>query len=163
MRVERLRRGEAIAGGSAVALLVFLFGLTWYAVSGPLRQTLAINLHQTTSYTGWTGLTHLRWLLLITALLALALTYFQMTSRAPAVPVALAVIVLVLGGLSTLVLIYRVLISTPASSLDQRAGAYLGLLAAAGIAYGGFASLREESGSDPAALEIETVRLPAHT
>jgi hypothetical protein len=31
-------------------------------------------------------------------------------------------------------------------------------VAAAGIAYGGFASLREEGGADPDVLEIETVR-----
>jgi hypothetical protein len=158
----RLRRGELIAGLSGAALLVFMFALTWYAVRGPLRQTLAINLHQTTSYTGWTGLTHLRWVLLVTALVALALTYLQATSRAPALPVTLAVIVTVLGGLSTLVLIYRVLINTPASMLDQRAGAYLGLVAAAGIAYGGYSSMREESGADPAELDIETLRLSSH-
>ena len=48
---------------------------------------------------------------------------------------------------------------TPAPTLDQRAGAYLGLLAAIGIAYGGYKSMREESGTDPEALDIETVRL----
>jgi fucose 4-O-acetylase-like acetyltransferase len=159
----KLRRGELIAGSSGAALLVFMFAVNWYAVSGSLRQTLAVGLHQTTSYTGWTGLTHVRWLLLITALVALALAYYQAVSRAPAIPVTLAVIVTVLGGLSTLVLIYRVLISTPASILDQRAGAYLGLAAAAAIAYGGFASMRAESGADPATLEIETVKLERHS
>jgi len=159
----RLRRGELIAGASGLALILFMFALTWYAVNGTLAPTLSLGLHQRTSFTGWQGLTHLRWLLLVTALLALALAYFQATLRAPAVPVTLAAIVLVLGGLSALTLIYRVLINPPSGGLDQRAGAYLGLVAAIGIAYGGFASLREEDGPNPDVLEIETVRLTGST
>jgi hypothetical protein len=160
LNVGRLRRGELVAGASGLLLLIFVFALTWYSVTGPLRPTLAV-LGRATSYNGWDGLTHVRWLLLVTALVALALAYFQASQRAPAIPVSLAVTVTVLGGLSVLTLIYKVLINTPGSELDQRAGAYLGLAAAIGIAYGGFDSLREESGPDPAELEIETVRLPA--
>ncbi len=158
----RLRRGELVAGLSGLALLVFLFALTWYSVSGTLRPTLT-NLGGQTSFTGWDALTHLRWLLLVTALLALSLAYFQVTMRAPAVPVAFAVLVLVIGGLSALLLIYRVLINPPGGNLDQRAGAYLGLAAAIGIIYGGFASLREEGGPDPAALDMETITLQSHS
>jgi ABC-type xylose transport system permease subunit len=159
----RLRRGELIAGASGLALILFMFVLTWYAVNGTLAPTLSLSLHQRTSFTGWQALTHLRWLLLVTALLALALAYFQATLRAPAVPVTLAALVLVLGGLTALTLVYRVLINPPGGSLDQRAGAYLGLAAAIGIAYGGFASLRHEDGPDPATSQIETVRLTGST
>jgi hypothetical protein len=162
LRLERLRRGELIAGGSALALLVFLFVLHWYDVSGTFAPTLALGLHARTSWTGWQGLTIVRWLLLVTVLAALALAYFQAVQRAPAIPVTLAVIVTVLGGLSTLALIARV-IDTPGNHLDRRAGAYLALLAAIGIAYGGYASIREEGGADPQSLEIETVRLSGRT
>lgn len=160
MNLGRLRRGELIAGASGMALLIFLFALTWYQVKGTLAPTLSLGLHQRTSYTGWQGLSNLRWLLLVTGLVALALAYFQAAERAPAIPVTLAVIATVLGALSVLVLIYRVLINTPGGDLDQRAGAYLALLAAVGIACGGFASMRQETGSDPAELRIKTVRLP---
>ena len=162
MSVGRLRRGELIAGGSAAAMLVFLFGVHWYGVSGTFAPTLALGLHVRTSWTGWQALTYVRWLLLVTALLGLALAYFQAVARTPAIPVALAVITTVLGGLSALTLIARV-IDTPGNHLDRRAGVYLGLAAAIGMAYGAFASLREEGGPDPAALEIETVRLPEPT
>jgi hypothetical protein len=158
----RLRRGELIAGASGAALVVFLFALHWYDVSGPFAPTLARGLGVRTSWTGWQALTYVRWLLLVTALAAIALAYFQAAERAPAIPVTLAAIVTVLGGLSALTLIARV-IDTPGNHLDRQAGAYLGLAAAIGIAYGGFASLREESGPDPAALEIETVTLPRDT
>ena len=162
MSVGRLRRGELIAGASGAALLVFLFALHWYGVSGTFGRTLALGLHARTSWTGWQGLTYVRWLLLVTALVALGLAYFQAVERAPAIPVTLAVMTTVLGGLSALALIARV-IDTPGNHLGRRAGVYLALAAAIGIAYGGFASLREESGADPAELEIETVGLPEPT
>lgn len=158
----RLRSGELIAGASGAALVVFLFALRWYDVNGTFAPTLALGLHARISWTGWQALTYVRWLLLVTALAALALAYFQAVERAPAIPVTLAVITTVLGGLSTLALIARV-IDTPGNNLDRQAGVYLGLAAAIGIAYGGFASMREESGADPVALQIETVRLPGHT
>jgi hypothetical protein len=151
--------GEIVAGASAALLLVFMFALKWYAVSGSLSETLGGGLGQPISWNGWNGLAHLRWLLLLTTLTALALAYFQAARREPAIPIVLSVIVTVLAGLSSLALIYRVLINTPSSTLDQRAGAYLGLVATLGIAYGGYKSMREEAGTDPATLDIETVRL----
>ncbi len=158
MNLRRVRRGELIAAACGLLLLVFLFALSWYSLNGTLAPEARV-LGGRTSYTGWGSLTNMRWLLLVTAVVALALAYFQAAERAPAIPVTLAVIVTVLGALSVLALIYRVLINPPGGNLDQQAGAYLGLVAALGIAYGGFASMREESGADPAGLEIETVRL----
>ena len=162
MNVARLRPGVLIAGACGLLLLVFMFAFHWYALKSPLAPEAAV-LGRPTSYTGWAALTNIRWLLLLTAVTALALAYFQAVQRTPAIPVVLSVIVTVLGGASALVLIYRVLINTPGNQLDERAGAYLGLLAAIGIAYGGFASLRHEGGADPAAIEIETVKLSAHS
>lgn len=157
--VRRLRAGEVIAGTSAILLLIFMFAVKWYAVSGPLSETLDRGLHEPTTFDGWNGLHTLRWLLLVTIVAALALAYFQAAREGPGIPITLSVIVTVLGLLSTIALVYRVLINTPAPTLDQRAGAYLGLVATIGIAYGGFRSMREEGGTDPAVLEIETIRL----
>lgn len=158
--LRRLRSGELIAGGSGVLLLIFLFALKWYAVGASLSPTLA-NLGRATSWTGWSGLNHLRWFLLLTILAALALAFFQAAQRAPAIPVALSVIVTVLGVLSVLALIYRVVINPPSGSdVGQRPGAYLGLVAAAGIAYGGYRSMRAEAGTDLGPRgQIETVRI----
>jgi FtsH-binding integral membrane protein len=156
---RRLRAGEIIAGASATLLLILLFAVQWYAVSGPVRETLARGLHEPTTFNGWDGLEHLRWLLLVTILVALALTFFQAAREGPAIPITLSVILTVLAGLSTVALIIRVLIKTPGHMLDQRAGAYLGLAATIGITYGAFKSMREEGGTDPAVLDIETIRL----
>ncbi len=157
---RRLRWGEMIAGGSAVLLLIFLFALKWYALGGSLSQT-ANNIGAKTSWTGWSGLNHLRWFLLLTIIMGLALTLFQASQRAPAIPATLSVFVTVLGALSVLALIYRVVINPPSGSgVGERPGAYLGLVAAIGILYGGYRSLRQEAGTDLRALgHMETVRI----
>ena len=139
----RLRRGELLAGTGAVLLLVFLLAGKWYGHGGTTR-------------TGWEALTGLRWLLLVTIAAALALVAAQVTRRSPAIPVTLSLIVALLGPITVLALIYRVLISPPA---HEQAGAYLGLLFAIGLAYGGYLSLREEGiARRDAPSEIPVVR-----
>ena len=124
----RLRRGELLAGTGAVLLLVFLLAGKWYG-------------HGTGARTGWEALTTLRWLLVVTIAAAFALVLAQVARRSPAIPVTLSMIVAVLGLISVLALVYRVLINPPA---HEQAGAFLGLLSAIGLAYGGYLSLREE-------------------
>ncbi|MBV8952871.1 MAG: hypothetical protein JO153_22130 [Solirubrobacterales bacterium] len=150
---RRLRTGEVIVGAGALVLLVSLFALDWYGPSGQ-------HAGPRPSSTGWSGLTTLRWLILVTAACGLALTVLQAVRRAPAVPVSLSVVVTVLGLLCTLALIYRVLINPPGADVDQKVGAYVGLISAAAIACGGWLSLRQEGilvEDGPA--EIETVQL----
>jgi hypothetical protein len=156
----RLRRGELIAGVSAVLLLVFMFLLSWYAVNGTLSQTLT-NLGGSTSFDGWNGLGWVKYLVLLTVLVALAVVYFQAAGAAPALPVALGVIATVLGVLSVLALIGKVLIDPPGSGsgLDVQLGAYLGLVAAVTLTYGCFRSLHGEAGAELRLDELETVRL----
>jgi hypothetical protein len=158
-----LRAGEVIAGCGGLLLLVFMFALKWFGLSERLVQGHA-GLPGATSWTGWQELPVLRWLLLVTGICAVLLAYFQVTRRAPALPVALSVIVTVLGVVTTIALIIRVLLAPPSlaatGSLDRLTGAYLGLFAALAIAYGGYASMRQEAGPALAELgEIETLRV----
>jgi hypothetical protein len=157
---RRLRLGEIVAGASATLLLIFLFVPDWYTVNGALRETLS-NLGGRTSWNGWWGLSGLRYLVLLTIIATFALTYLQAARREPAAPVVLSVIVTVLGGATVIALLYRVASGPPSygSLLNQQAGPYLGLVAAIGIAYGGYKSMRQEHGTDPAALDIKTVQL----
>ncbi|MBV9466773.1 MAG: hypothetical protein JO206_09070 [Solirubrobacterales bacterium] len=144
--LSRLRGGEVIAGTGSVILLASLFVLPWYRVGAAV------------SLDGWHGLTHLRWLSLVTVIAGAALVYLQAARRAPALPVTVSVFVTVLGALTALWLIYRVLIDPPSG---QQVGAYVGLLGACAIAYGGYASMRQEgiaTADEP--QEIPTVGLP---
>ncbi len=152
IEISRLRPGEVICGAGGVLLLVLLFALPWYGVKSTVGGTTTIS--------GWDALTTLRWLLLVTAVAAVALAYFQATRSAPAIPVTLSVIVTALGILSALALIYRVLINVPGSDslVDARVGAYLGLAVAVAILYGGYESMRREGiSAEDAPTEIDTV------
>jgi hypothetical protein len=158
---SRLRHGEWIAGISGLLLLVFMFALRWYQPKGVSDPTAALLGFEVAPLNGWDGLTNVRWLMLLTGVFGLGLVWAQATRRAPAVPVTLSLFVMLLGGLTTLVLIYRVLINPPGGPLiEQKAGPYLALAAAIGVAYGGYASLRQE-GVAPrdGPQEIETVDL----
>lgn len=149
---SRLRSGEWTAGLSALVLLVTML-LPWYGYSG-VRSAPGIS--------GWDEFTHLRWLLLVTIVAGLGLAVAQAACRAPAFPVTLSVIATVLGTLTSLWLIYRVLISVPGSDglLIQKPAAYVGLLSALALTVGGFRSLRQEDRLDPARnAEIPTITL----
>jgi hypothetical protein len=151
VRPSRLRPGEWIAGGGALVLIVCVFALGWYGV--PRAGTTS------SSENGWHGLTHLRWLVLIAILLALALVWLQATRRTPALPVTCSMFAMLIGGLTVLALLYRVVLNPPAG-LSVKAGAYVGLVATVAITYGGYKSMRTEGiAARDAPAEIETVGL----
>jgi hypothetical protein len=127
--VSRLRAGEVASGLGGILLL---------------------------SWTGRRRFPVIRWLSLTTGVFALALPYTQATRRAPALPVALSVVVSALSAATVLGLLGRTLVGRPRT----RRGAYFGLLAAMTTAAGGYASMRQESGADPAELgELQTITL----
>jgi hypothetical protein len=121
---SRLRRGELIAAGAALALLVLMLVLRCYG-----------------SRTAWQTLTVWRWLALVTILTAFALTYFQASRRAPAVPAVISTVLNVLALINAVWLAVDVIVIQPA---HERLTAVLGLLAAGGLLYGAYRSLRQE-------------------
>ncbi len=152
-RASRLRSGEIIATTAAVILLVDLFALDWYSTAAADAVGLS----------GWQALSVLRWLIAIAALSGIALGWFQATRRAPALPSSLSAITTVLGTITSLALIVRVLISVPDlfGQTTASGGAYLGLLSALVLAGGALWSLREEDPPDPVrneAIEIVPLR-----
>ncbi|MHB8658221.1 MAG: hypothetical protein ACYC91_09755 [Solirubrobacteraceae bacterium] len=155
----RIRAGEWIIGAGGVLLLVSLFGLDWFSVSSTFAPTEAA-LGRATSFTGWSVLAHLRWLVLVLGLGAILTWYLQGSRRAPALPVCATVLTTTLGALGLLALIYRVLINEPGALLTRGAGAYVALLSTLAVVAGGYVSLRED-GIRPADApqDIETVRL----
>jgi hypothetical protein len=160
---SRLRRGEVIVGASSLLLAVFMFALPWYGLSSPLGRGAA-ELGLATSLNGYHGLSHLHWLLVVTILAGFALVYLQATRRAPALPVSLGVILSTLALLTTLLLIYKVLINVPGANslIEAKIGSYLGLAASLALLYGGYDSMRREGIPErDAPQEIETIRLSA--
>jgi hypothetical protein len=154
---SRLRWPEWIVGAGGILLLASMLLLPWYGLtysSPPPGPRYFVS----TSVDGWNGLSHAHWLLLITILLAFALVYFQASRRAPAIPVALSVLTPILGSVTVLWLIYRVLISPPGG--DRKTGAIIGLLSACTIVYGGYWSMRRDGiATADGPSEIPTVTL----
>ena len=170
--LSRLRRGEWTVGGGAALLAASMFLMPWYGVQSVLAPELAISGHPT-SWDGWNGLSHLRYLVLITILLGLALVWLQATRRAPALPVTFSMIVGVFSLITTVALIWRVLIDTPglATLIERKYGGFIGIAASAVMFYGAYLSLRKEGLSErDARTDIPTISLrdapprePAHS
>ena len=142
------------AGG--IVLLVAMFLMPWYTLTLSSHPPGPIFLIPQ-QVDGWNGLHISHWLLLLTALAALAAAFLQARRRAPALPVTVCVLASILGALSTIWLIIRVLIDPPGG---RGIGGWIGLLGAAAIAYGGYASVRKEGiARVDAPTEIPTVDL----
>lgn len=141
----RLRSGEWIAGAGAVVLLVSMFALPWYRVTSGSGAPGSEFLNPTT-VDGWHALTVIRWLMLVTIVASLLLVYMQASRRAPAIPATLSLIVTVIGIVTVLALIVRVVFDFPSlvGNVSVRAGAYIGLFGAILMAFGGYESLRQE-------------------
>jgi hypothetical protein len=166
-RFSRLRRGEVIAGVGALLLLIFMFALPWYGVKAGSAH-LAKEIGLSTSINGYDEFTHLSWLMLLTIAVVFALVFLQATRPTPALPASFSVFALVLSILTSLWLIYRVLINVPSGDglLEQKVGAYLGLASALVMTYGAFRSLREEHHPDPernARIPVVQISEPSST
>jgi hypothetical protein len=133
MDFSRLRTGEKIAGGSAIALFIIMF-FSWYGVKGTDITVSAWKAFSTTDL-----------LLMLTILVALGMVALTALGQTVSLPVALSVIATVLAGFATLVVLFRILNQPgPNELVTVQIGAYLGLLATAGIAYGAFRSMADE-------------------
>jgi hypothetical protein len=140
-----LREGELISAVSALLLLGLMFALKWFGLAvtpSPSAERAAIS----SAEDAWNALTVLRWLMLVTIVVAVGSVVVHARQRSHGVKTDTSRVVAVLGMLTAAALVYRVLIDLPARRevVDQKLGAYLGLLAAVGIALGGYESIREE-------------------
>lgn len=147
-RLSALTRGEAIAALSAITLFVFMF-FDWYGYEQAGNLLSHVGL---VGFDGdaWHSIPGISWFLVLVILTALGTALLRFTDSDWAPSIAPSAAVAVLGGLATLLIGSRVLVLPgfdEYSSLPVRftveLGAYLGLAAAAGIAYGGYRAMRE--------------------
>ncbi|MBV9193161.1 MAG: hypothetical protein JO168_03370 [Solirubrobacterales bacterium] len=135
-------RGEIVSAISALLLAVTMFALAWYGVDGvPGRTARLVGTEN-----AWQGLSVLRWLMLATIVAALAAAPLRLGGRSNGARPNTGALVMLLGTATSAVLIYRVLIALPSPDevVDQKLGAFLAVVWALGIAYGGLESLRDE-------------------
>ena len=150
MDTSKLTPGDISAGVGGVVLLISLW-LPWYGVSVNVAGFSASS-----DASGWEVFSTIDIILFLVAIAAIALVVLKAAGQLPAeVPVAL--VLLGLGGLAVLLILYR-LIDTPAPSdlpdqvdVSRKIGLFLGLIGAAGVAYGGWRANMETPGVRPAA------------
>jgi uncharacterized membrane protein len=140
---HRIHTGEIISAVSALVLAPLIFAVEWYGAVGLPRATRS---GLTTAENAWTVLTNLRWLMLLTVFVAVGTVVLHATQSTHGSKTDTGWLVTLLGGLTMVLLGYRVLINppNPHGIVDVKVGGYLGLLAALGIAVGGLETWREE-------------------
>jgi hypothetical protein len=137
--------GEQISGLSALLLLGLMFGVEWFGVAGVpgASQTRAAT---TTAVDAWQAMTILRWVMLVTILVTLGAVVLHATQRSHGRTTETGFVILGLGSVTAVLVAWRVLIQLPKPDqiIDQKLGAVIGVVAALGIAFGGYERWREE-------------------
>jgi hypothetical protein len=144
-RRSTLHEGEIISALSALALLVLMFAFAWFGLAVTARPSTD-NAAMSSAEDAWNGLTIVRWLMLLTIIVTLGSVALHARQRHHGARTDTSRWIAGLGTLTAVLLVYRVLIDLPSPRdiTDQKLGAYLGVLAAIGIAFGGFVSIGEE-------------------
>ncbi|MFI5028991.1 MAG: hypothetical protein ACHQCF_08455, partial [Solirubrobacterales bacterium] len=149
MDADKLNTGEKVAAVSAVLLFIFMF-FTWFGVevSGVGGFSGSVP---GAGGSAWDALDFIPIVLMITIIVALAVAVLRLTDSTYELPVSMNAVVTALGGFSVLLILFRI-VDPPSFgsfggvSVDGTVeiGIFLGLIAAAGIAYGGYLAMKEE-------------------
>jgi hypothetical protein len=144
MDLRRPRAGEWIAAVSGAALLVSLF-LPWYTAGAD-------------GATAWQALTVTDVLLALAATFACALVPIAASQRTSAVPIATSALVSLAGIIAALLVLLRAA-NLPDGADGREWALWLALVAALGVAGGGWLAMRDERLSPPPP-EIEPIPAP---
>jgi hypothetical protein len=142
---SRLRSGDRMVAVGCIALFIFMFFFEWFAlkVPGIIGAYLSVA-NVSTSVDAWHSLEYIRWLLLLTVLAGVVLVALVGSDRKLPAALSMRAIVAGLGLLSTILVLYRVVISHPFTHVEVKLGAWLGLISCAVIAYGGYRAMTAE-------------------
>jgi hypothetical protein len=149
MDVNKLNTGEKIAGVSAVLLFIVMF-FTWFGVEVSDSNGFSGSVPGAGG-SAWDALDFIPFILLIAIVVALVNVFLRLSDSDYEPPVSMNVAVAVLGGLSTLLILFRIIFPPSFGefggvSVDGTLefGIFLGLITAAGIAYGGYRGMQED-------------------
>src|SRR5919107_352860 len=104
MDADRLSTGEKIAGVSAVLLFIFMF-IDWFKVEVSGNGFVGGSL----GGDAWEWFSWIDLLLLLTVLVALAVVVIRLSDAIFEPPISLNAIVAILGGLSVLFVLFRII------------------------------------------------------
>ncbi len=149
MEADKLSMGERIAAVSAILLFVFMF-FDWFGVeiSGVPGFSGDVS---GSGGSAWDALDVIPIFLMLAIVAAIGVAVIRLTDADIELPVSLNAIVAVLGGFAVLLILFRIIFPPDFGSFGGvevdatlKLGVFLGLLASAGIAYGGYSAMREE-------------------
>lgn len=156
MDVNRLSAGEKIAGISGVALLLIMFIFKWFGLSANLGDFGGLGgSNAEVTRNAWGSFGFIDIVLFVTLGAAIALAAIAASESRLNMPVALSAIVAGLGILSVVLIVISLISPPNFSGIDlpngvdktRKIGAFLGLIAAIGVAYGGYMAMQEEGTS----------------
>ena len=152
MDVNRLSTGEKIAGVSAILLFIFMF-FDWFSVDVSTSAG-AFSVSASEGGNAWDALDVIPIFLMIAIIAAVGMAVVRLTDAVFEPAISMNAVVAALGALAVILILYRIIDtpdagSAPGVSVDvsPTIGIFLGLIAAAGIAYGGYRAMQEEGTS----------------
>jgi len=139
-----LALGEAMSAISAIGLLVCMFALRWYGTVGPARGPEGSG--RTSAENAWHSLAVIRWLMLVTIVVALSSLGLHAAQHARSKRTETAALVVALATLTAVLLLFRLLLDppSPGAIVDVKFGGFLGLICSMGIVLGAFDAFRDE-------------------
>lgn len=147
MDLNRLTQGEKIAGISAILLFIFMF-FDWYGVSiSGGGETIDLG----GGGNAWDTLDFIPILLLVAVVATVAVLFIEASDTDVDLPVHGAAIITVVGVISFLLILFRIIDTPTFASIggvsaegSVKFGIFLALIAAAGMAFGGWRTMQEE-------------------
>jgi hypothetical protein len=152
MDTNRLNQGEIIAAVSAIALLLIMFIFDWFG-------------NDFGGADAWQSFSFIDIILFITIRVAIGGAVMAAHAQSVNSPVAISAITTALGVLCVILIIFRIIdppdfgagdvvdqandlgIDTSGVDIGTKIGVWLGLIASAGIAFGGWRAMQEEGTS----------------
>ncbi len=158
MDTSNLGRGAMIAGISGALLFIFMF-FSWYGAPDEVTDVLgqidqaadAIGVDSAssevdTTANAWQAFDFIDLILLLAVIVSVGFAAMTLLESSASLPVAASAITCGIGGFAFLLVLYRVL-DPPGDGLEREIGLWLGLLATAGVAVGGYLGMQEEGTS----------------
>lgn len=148
----RLSQGEKIAAISAAVLFIVMILFTWFSIDFG-ADSLSIPGYDT-GFNAWQSFGFIDIILFVTILVAIGGAVITANATSVNTPVAISAITCGLGILSVLLILFRI-VDPPGGEvpdaydigINRGIGVFLGLIAAGGIAYGGWRAMEEEGTS----------------
>jgi hypothetical protein len=149
MDLDKLSSGEKIAGVSSIVLFIFMF-FDWFTVEVSGGNGI-FSASASAGGSAWDALDWIPIVLVVTIVAGLGIAVLRLMDSPYEPPVSGNAIVAILGAVSFLLILYRIIDppgagSVPGLSVDVSPafGIFVSLVAAAGIAYGGYKAMQDE-------------------